>query len=620
MTSTISFRSFCKELSAVWKQSLRQIRGITLLYGILTLIFIPLALVFLLTASLQAADIYSSPSYAVSAAQGGIRALFPGISSPLVSVFSLVYSLILCQYMQNKRSVDVYHALPLGRTPMLLGRFLASLTAHTLVQAANVLLLLGILVGFRIYAVPGGEALPLLVFQSVLIQLLMAAAITAFTFSVVVCCGTAFDSLVSIFGINVSVPILIFLCFSYIAGSLPGYTSSAAEWSSQYFFLSPYIGIYFMACFNTDLLWWWLFSIPLFLGLALLLYRFRKSEAAETSFAFPLPKIIIRFFITLAGGMAVGSVANSLAGANYYFWFVLGSFCSHLVLEAIYGRGLKGFPKSLIAYGAAIALCCVFFGVTAFGGFGFDTSVPSAGSVEGVEYTGGKSLTLLDSSNEKHVFSSVVTEPQRLAELQKAHEETVQNIRAASYPYFYSNPLFTGYLSGGNSSSLSFAYHLKDGSVLHRSYSSSYFPFTSPLQEFFFSEENHRESVYRLIPPELIARVTFSVFDDTTGETEEREFPATAEQKAQILDALSREENSGGEAAETTQEEYMGVLTLYLSKEEFSLPSGSFYSSQFPEGTKFHFPDYFDTISVDISSSSSAIAELLEDFHWELAP
>ena len=66
MTSTISFRSFCKELSAVWKQSLRQIRGITLLYGILTLIFIPLALVFLLTASLQAADIFSSPSYAVS--------------------------------------------------------------------------------------------------------------------------------------------------------------------------------------------------------------------------------------------------------------------------------------------------------------------------------------------------------------------------------------------------------------------------------------------------------------------------------------------------------------------------------------------------------------------------
>ena len=155
---------------------------------------------------------------------------------------------------------------------MLLGRFLASLTAHALVLAVNALCLLGTLVGFQLYATPQGVVLPILVLHSILIQFLMAGAMTAFTFVVIVCCGTAFDSLVSIFGINISVPIVIFLCFSYIAGSLPGYTSSIAGWSSQYFFMSPFIGIYFMACFNTDLLWWWLLSIPLFLGLSLLLY------------------------------------------------------------------------------------------------------------------------------------------------------------------------------------------------------------------------------------------------------------------------------------------------------------------------------------------------------------
>ncbi|MFR8002703.1 MAG: hypothetical protein ACLU62_07270 [Hydrogeniiclostridium sp.] len=613
MTSTTSFRNFGRQLSAVWGQSLRQIRGITLLYGILTLVFIPLVLIFLLTTSLQTT--YSYSSYPVVAIERAIRTLFPVISSPLVSIFSLVYSFVLCHYMQNKRSIDVYHSLPLGRIPMLLGRFLASLTAHALVLAVNALCLLGILVGFQLYATPQGVVLPILVLHSILIQFLMAGAMTAFTFVAIVCCGTAFDSLVSIFGINISVPIVIFLCFSYIAGSLPGYTSSIAGWSSQYFFMSPFIGIYFMACFNTDLLWWWLLSIPLFLGLSLLLYGFRKSEAAEISFAFPLPKIIIRFLITLAGGMAVGSIAHSLAGASYYLWFILGSFCSHLVLEVIYDRGFRFFPKSLIAYGTAVAISCAFFGIIAFGGFGFDTAVPSAESVAWVEYSGREELTLLDSNNRKHTFSSVVTESQRFEDLQKSHEETIENIRAEAYPYFYRNPLFSGALFGGDFSSVSFTYHLKDGGTLHRTYNYSYSAYTSSLENFFSSEKNPQESVYQLIPPELISKITISIFDNMDGTATETEFPATFAQKSQILDVLSKEEKPDGIAGETATE-YTGVLTLSLSGEEFSLSPSSFYYSQFPEGTKFHFPDYSDTITVDISENTPEMIKLLEDFQW----
>ena len=119
MTSTTSFRNFGRQLSAVWSQSLRQIRGITLLYGILTLVFIPLVLIFLLTASLQTT--YSYSSYPVVATEGAIRTLFPVISSPLVSIFSLVYSFVLCHYMQNKRSIDVYHSLLLYICPLIYG-------------------------------------------------------------------------------------------------------------------------------------------------------------------------------------------------------------------------------------------------------------------------------------------------------------------------------------------------------------------------------------------------------------------------------------------------------------------------------------------------------------------
>ena len=618
MTSTTSFRNFLKELAAVWKQSLRQTRGVTLLYGILTLVFIPLILIFILAAAWQEQNV----PYIASIAAGSIRILFPLIFAPLVSIFSLLYSFLLCHYMQNKRSVDLYHALPLKRESMLLGRFLASLTVHALVIAVNTVFLMGIYIGFRLHTVADAQSLPGLILQSAGIQFLMAGAITAFTFAVIVCCGTAFDSLVSVFAINLSVPILIALCFAYIAGCLPGYTSSIAGWSSQYFFLSPYIGIYFMASFDTALLWWWIVSIPLFLGAALILYHFRKSEAAETSFAFPLPKIIIRFLITLAGGMAIGSIAQALTAANYYLWFFLGSFCSHLVLEVIYDRGFKGFSKSLIAYGAAVVVSCSFFGVFALGGFGYDTAVPAADTVEWVEYAGNgtRSLTLCDASGSSYTFSSVVEDPQRLEDLQKAHTECVQNIRSQSYPYFYKNSLFGVFFNGYSTSPVSFTYHLKDGSTLRRSYGAAYSSYLSPLYDFFSSSGNPEENVYHIIPPSQIDRVVYVYYDVNKEADAQLEFPATVEQKTKILDVLSKQKNAEAMAAEVDTEttEYFGTLILYLSQKEFSLPAESPYRSLFPEDAKFHFPSYYQSISVDISTENPEMVELLKSFGWDL--
>ena len=236
----------------------------------------------------------------------------------------------------------------------------------------------------------------------------------------------------------------------------------------------------------------------------------------------------------------MGPIAHSLAGASYYLWFLLGSFCSHLVLEVIYDRGFRFFLKSLIAYGTAVAISCAFFGIIAFGGFGFDTAIPSAESVAWVEYSGREELILLDSDNRKHTFSSVVTESKRLEELQKAHGKTIENIRAEAYPYFYRNPLFTGALFGGDFSSVSFTYHLKDGGTLHRTYTYSYSAYTSPLENFFSSEENPQESVYRLIPPELISKIRISIFDNMDGTATETEFPATLAQKSQILGCLKQ--------------------------------------------------------------------------------
>ncbi len=90
MTSTTSFRNFRKQLAAVWKQSLRQTRGVTLLYGILTLVFIPLILIFLLAASYRT---ITTSLISLYCNEGAIRTLFPLNFFPTVSIFSLVYLL-----------------------------------------------------------------------------------------------------------------------------------------------------------------------------------------------------------------------------------------------------------------------------------------------------------------------------------------------------------------------------------------------------------------------------------------------------------------------------------------------------------------------------------------------
>ena len=101
----------------------------------------------------------------------------------------------------------------------------------------------------------------------------------------------------------------------------------------------------------------------------------------------------------------------------------------------------------------------------------------------------------------------------------------------------------------------------------------------------------------------------------------EIEFPATLEQKKEILDVVSKEKNSQWMATEWENSdvpEYYGTLLLYVSHEEFSLSEKSPYHSLFPENTKFYFPGYYRSISVEISTDTPEIIELLESFGWDL--
>ena len=109
-------------------QGFRQIRGITILYAVLLLVFFPLLLFFI--------------SFAMGCMEPGAhRTVLENVltcenvlnvltASSLTSLFALIFAFSLCRFMHTRRSTDLFHSLPLKRGPMLLGRFLSLSLIH----------------------------------------------------------------------------------------------------------------------------------------------------------------------------------------------------------------------------------------------------------------------------------------------------------------------------------------------------------------------------------------------------------------------------------------------------------------------------------------------------------
>ena len=129
MTSTTSFREFMREWKALYGWNLRRSRGISLLYfGLIVLVGPVLA--FLAGASQN----YSMVS---------LRNMIPvycGLTMPFTMAFVLVFSIQRFGYMHNKRSVDLYHSMPVRRVPMLLASWSAAVTGLLLPLLADIFL------------------------------------------------------------------------------------------------------------------------------------------------------------------------------------------------------------------------------------------------------------------------------------------------------------------------------------------------------------------------------------------------------------------------------------------------------------------------------------------------
>lgn len=557
MILTIFSNRAVKEWKETYLWALKKNRGMMALLTLLLMIALPVILLIKFSEMQARPDMHLNINEAFSS-------YFIGCSTfavmPLLLLFTLVLSASLFSYLHQKRSVDLFHSIPVGRTPLLLGRWCASFTVLVVPVFLSYAAAAAVGAAYRAQAqyILAGPAVHLLQ------NMLMVAAALSFSVFIAVCTGTTFDMILSILAINAAYPLLIFAGTEFVKRMLPvtGWSLSADSVVLTAF--APFVAaclpspnpyFYQITSFPSlgvmpgTFLTWWVVMFLVLLAAAVLLYKRRKSECAESGFAFAAPQIIIRFLVTAVSGLGMGLVFHlSTEGpAMFFIGLLIGSLTAHIIVDAVYSRGFKHLKKSLIFYGAFVALFFVFYAVVATGCFGYDTRVPRAEEVDSISFSEVN-------AQEEHYYleSQPVTDAmgQTIAKVrpqlkQKENIRTAVNtiqdylneVHRTAFPYALPNDTtFRG--------NMTLEFHLKNGSTVKRTYQGINY-YGSPSDSFekmvgtIIGNTEYLESSRMVfyIEPQMIKSVDISRKDGNESNT----FAPDENQKTELLAAMKQD-------------------------------------------------------------------------------
>ncbi len=472
MTWKISSRGRFGEFRGTCAWALKKNVGMTALLAVLLFLCLPLPTMMEISRIGQDASLKASarPAELALRCPEFVKAEILLFGVTLLLVFSVVFCVRLFGYLQNRRSVDLFHSLPVGRVPMLLGRWCAGMAALAAPVLVNFLILRLVLLSAGVPPLAGEMNL----WSAMLWLLLMTAAAFTFCTFLAVCSGSVMDTVLSVLGISAGFPVCVLLCVQLVQYTLPG---AAFDWWFAYLpvatLLAPFPAAYLPFAQGTVpmpawFLPWWICVTAALLAGACLIYRRRKSEAAEDPAAFPIPKTAVRFLLTAAVGIGVGFTMMGGGVFSFFVGVLAGSAAAHVVVEALYARGFSTLKKSAKWYAAFAACFLAFYGVITTGCFGYDTRVPAASEVESVSagVVGGQRQFILSNSENRSVtLQPVLKRPESIRTVLQIHKSIIGLSRENNYPYVPRN------ISGAR---LTLSYRLKNGRTLVREYA---FPF-----------------------------------------------------------------------------------------------------------------------------------------------
>ncbi|MCD7909117.1 MAG: hypothetical protein LUH04_15810 [Clostridium sp.] len=323
----------------------------------------------------------------------------------VLMLYLVVYCCNSFGYMHTRRSVDLFHTLPVRRRPLLLGGYVAGLLTAILPQA----------IGFglcqvvcRVYNVPLPNAV-LSLWALFGCCALMTFACLTFMLFFMVTAGTLLDAAVSLVATAVGWPLLWDVLNATMNQFLPGYVSVIPD--AFYIALCPFAAFYQLFSTNYtiltgmyyadgssitadlpgmgvwSILWWVLFTVALLL-VTVWYYGRRKSEHAENSFRAPVLRGAVRFLLSVAVGLGLADILGDMTDSNrVYFISVLGgSLGTYIIIQLIWARGFRKFWRAVPAYLLTLAACVGFLYCLYTGGLGYVTRTPNMDNVVSVSF------------------------------------------------------------------------------------------------------------------------------------------------------------------------------------------------------------------------------------------
>lgn len=437
MTQTTLFSD--KQLFvSLYKSALRRMKGMFLIYTLLCFITYPMPYVMeAIDAARRNAFGYSYYGFI------GIPEIYTDISALLyfaVVIAGAVLISVYCNsFMHNRRAVDVFHALPVKRSTLLLANFAAVATilvttqfiCYGIVAIADVTIVKNILLRD--------------IFAEFLRVMLLTLLIAVIAFFCSVCCNASLDSVVFSGAFMAIVPAYAFLFYAVMSIFVFGYDSDAPLQSVKF---SPAVMMY-QTFMSEDVsqgillnICYIVFAVAL-MALSCRLYTRRKSEAAQSAST----KNFLYQFIILAtstgGGVLFGIFYNEIFG--YYNSGIIGlilvscvfSAAIYLVFNGVMSRNARPTKRGLMGLAASLAIVVAFLVCADNGFFGYETYIPATEDIKSakINYSGDYGSVTTLHTNENGAYwtgtndeGAIFTDPDEIDMVKDVHGTIVKYI------------------------------------------------------------------------------------------------------------------------------------------------------------------------------------------------
>ena len=436
MTSTISLN---KDFKTMFKWAFKRNTSIMIIYSVLLCLPILLNIYLKSINSFYSGDTNFNDSMTLSliTAYGLLAALFVYFSA--LKTFS---------FLHNKRTVDMFGAMPTKKSTIFASHLLAGISITTLPFIVASVITIALNQPFT-----NGSNNFNLCLYIILTTILMIIASYTFTALISYCCGTTSDAAISTLGINGIWIGIVILCTGIISDVIPGETFDMSI--PLVMFFSPYSFAVSDLCYymtgNTlsitiSIIWQILFTVGIFF-LTLLVVKKRKAEVSQNGFAFGWFPLVIEAGLSVVCGGFIGYIAAYSANSGYnnmlvfVLWYLIIGLATFFILHLIFTRGRqRKLLRALIVFGSTSAAVTVLLYSVSFG-LGIDTYVPNPNTLtyanfDGIDYKEPENIktvteiqkTIIDNLHDKYKYPYYIG-----FQNNKYIEED-----ASKYPYIFS--------------------------------------------------------------------------------------------------------------------------------------------------------------------------------------